>query len=146
IQTEEPRLIVSGEVVTAELRTLRAGRRLLQFDLSDRTDALAAKCFLDPDEPDPSGIVKPGAWLLVRGAVQYDRYTGELCLQADDILAGERPQREDGAAEKRVELHLHSKMSQMDSVLDIGKAVAQAAAWGRDAIAVTDHGVVQAFP
>ncbi len=146
VTEEEKRLALEGEVVTSEVRLFKTGRRLLSFDLTDLTDSLSAKCFLEKDEPDPSGSLAPGTWVKVRGPVQFDRYANELCLIAEDILIGSREEREDLSEEKRVELHLHTKMSSMDGCLDPSEAVKRAACWGHPAVAITDHGVLQAYP
>ena len=76
----------------------------------------------------------------------FDRYDNEMVMQPQAIMAGKKPVRQDTAAEKRVELHLHTNMSSMDALTETGKVVAQAAAWGHRAIAITDHGIVQSFP
>ena len=80
------------------------------------------------------------------GRARLDRLDSEPVLLCSDLCLIEPQVREDTAPEKRVELHLHTKMSSLDSVLDLEEAVAQASRWGHPAIAITDHGVVQAFP
>lgn len=143
---DEPRVAIEGEVVAAEVRTLKTGRRLLCFDVTDYGDTLPVKCYLERDEPAPASV-KPGAWVRVRGTAQMDRFqNNELVLLADDILVGTPPRRVDQAPEKRVELHLHTKMSAMDGCLDVEAAIRRAAEWGHPAIAVTDSGVVQSYP
>ena len=146
INDEQRSAVVEGEVIAAEVRELKGGRRLLQFDLTDYSDSLSAKCFLDKGDSRVAGEVVPGVWLRVRGAVQLDRFNQELTLMAEDICRGRRPVRRDLAAEKRVELHLHTKFSAMDGCVEIAEAVQRAAEWGHQALAVTDHGVVQSFP
>ncbi|HOB22663.1 MAG TPA: PHP domain-containing protein, partial [Bacillota bacterium] len=85
--------------------------------------------------------------MKVAGKVEDDSYSGELVMLADSVLQQEPPKgREDNAPRKRIELHLHTKMSAMDATCDVKAAIAQAASWGHSAIAITDHGVVQAFP
>ena len=91
-------------------------------------------------------ISKPGAWLRIQGKMTFDRYENENVLQPQSIMVGKKKVRMDTAPEKRVELHLHTKMSNMDALTDVKKAVEQAAAWGHKAIAITDHGVAQAYP
>ncbi|NLL52059.1 MAG: PolC-type DNA polymerase III [Peptococcaceae bacterium] len=144
ITEEERQIIVQGEVCEAETRQLKSGRQLLTFGLTDKTNSISCKVFLDEGK-DPVNL-KPGDWLKVRGPVQFDRYTMELTLMARDIVAVPRQVRMDRAEEKRVELHLHTKMSEMDAVSSTTSLIQCAAEWGHEAIAITDHGVVQAFP
>ncbi|WP_274377108.1 PolC-type DNA polymerase III [Desulfofalx alkaliphila] len=146
IQEEERQVVVCGRVFGVDLKELRSGRQLLMFNITDNTDSIAVKCFLEKDKSEGAAKIKNGSWVLVRGPVQHDRYTQELTLMAYDINASSAPERVDEAKEKRVELHLHTKMSAMDAVLDATTAITQAARWGHPAVAITDHGVIQAFP
>ncbi|BCV21128.1 PolC-type DNA polymerase III [Moorella sp. Hama-1] len=145
IQEEEKQVTVQGEVLSFDTRQLKSGRWLASFDLTDYTDSISVKAFIDQGPLTENGLA-PGDWVLVQGPVQYDRYSQELALIADAVARGERPVREDREPEKRVELHLHTKMSAMDGITEVAAAVQQAAYWGHGAIAFTDHGVVQAFP
>ncbi|MHB9145912.1 MAG: PolC-type DNA polymerase III [Symbiobacteriia bacterium] len=145
--TEEERgVVVQGEILGFETRELRTGRQLVSFDLTDYTDSLSCKFFLDPDEPPLSESLADGAWVTVKGMVQHDKFTQELTLMVDDMVLGRQEERQDDAPEKRSELHVHTKMSSMASVLEVEKAIKTAARWGHPAIAITDSGVVQAFP
>ena len=90
--------------------------------------------------------LKPGINVRVRGEAQYDRFSKELVIMASDILQVSVEVRKDNSEEKRVELHAHTQMSQMDAVIPPAELIKRAAQWGHEAIAVTDHGVVQAFP
>lgn len=143
-ETEEE-VIVAGEVLKAEVRTLKSGRNLLIFDLTDDTDSITVKAFATKKQ-DPSAQVQQGMGLRVKGNLQYDEYAKEIILMARSIQLDARPQIQDTAAEKRVELHLHTKMSAMDSIVELEEAIKTAAAWGHEALALTDHGVVHAFP
>jgi len=145
IQDEEKQVAVQGEVFNLDTRQLKSGRWLASFDLTDYTDSISVKAFVDGG-PLTEGGLTAGEWVQVQGMVQYDRYSQELVLIAGAIARGERPQRRDEAPEKRVELHLHTKMSAMDGVAEVAAIVQQAARWGHDAVAITDHGVLQAFP
>src|SRR5699024_2007953 len=89
-----------------------------------------------------------GIWVKVRGSIQTDNYTNELTMMLNDLMEIKHEPRKDlaEAGEKRVELHSHSMMSQMDSVAPISKLVERAADWGHPAIAITDHAAVQAYP
>ncbi len=123
---------------------LKSGRQLLTFGLTDKTNSIGCKIFLD--EGQAQIPISPGDWLKVRGAVQFDRYTTELTLMPKDINVVPCQVRMDDAEEKRVELHLQTKMAEMDAVSSVSSLVRRAAEWGHPAIAITDHGVVQAFP
>lgn len=144
ITDEEKQVIVEGEVCEVEIRQLRSGRQLLSFGLTDRTNSICAKMFFEEGQ-NPLSISK-GDWLNIRGAVQFDKYTTELTLRPKDIMPGHRFIKMDNAPEKRVELHLHSKMSEMDGMSSVQSMVKRASEWGHEAIAITDHGVVQGFP
>jgi DNA polymerase-3 subunit alpha (Gram-positive type) len=154
--TEEREVVVAGEVRNAQVKELNTGRKLVTFDLSDYTDSIAVKAFVGKPNGKPSGAsgadvdwqesLADGTWAVVRGSIQVDRVSQELSLMADDIVRRQRPERRDEAAAKRVELHLHTKMSAMDAVVEATQAVRRAASWGQAALAITDHGVVQSFP
>ncbi|MCR6544710.1 PolC-type DNA polymerase III [Dehalobacterium formicoaceticum] len=147
IREEERSAVVMGRIISLATRELRSGRTLIIFDLTDDTDSISVKLFTDEKTPDKVfTALKKGAWVKVRGPVQTDKYSQELTLMAYDISTGQAVEREDHAPEKRVELHLHTKMSSLDAVVDTSRVVALAAKWGHRAIAITDHGVVQAFP
>lgn len=144
---EEKSVVVQGRINTIEVRLLKSGRSIVSFDMTDLTDSITVKFFEDEkDEGRFSGALKKGMWVRVRGPVQQDVYLRELVITAWDINTAEFKSRSDNAEEKRVELHLHTKMSSMDGIAGISDAVGMAAKWGHSAIAITDHGVVQAFP
>ncbi len=149
ITDEERSYVLAGEIIQIEERELRSGRRLLQIDLTDQRDSISLKIFEEEDAPRLSTKLVKGAWIRARGPIQWDRYTQELVMLPRDIQ-GEPPPpgliRTDDALDKRVELHLHTKMSAMDGTLEVAEAINLAASWGHEAIAITDHGVVQAFP
>ena len=148
-QVEHPgdAITVIGQVITVELRELRNKKYLLTFDLTDFTDSITVKCIGDEGLSRLAEQISPGQWLTVGGTTEIDHYVQELVLAPAFIDRAEAPvDRSDNAVEKRVELHLHTKMSAMDGLTDLKEAVQLAAAWGHSAIAITDHGVVQAFP
>lgn len=92
-------------------------------------------------------FIKTGSYVRVQGDVQFDKYAKEINIMAKNImLAQAPPKRKDNAAQKRVELHLHTQMSSMDGVTNVKTYIKRAIEWGHQAIAITDHGVVQAFP
>ncbi|GAB6180687.1 PolC-type DNA polymerase III [Desulfotomaculum defluvii] len=148
ISEEERNVVVEGKTFDVEIRQLKSGRQILTFNITDNTDSIEVKKFLEEDDTETGEKLKNGNWVIVRGPVQYDKFSQELTVMAFDINLGQGKDttRQDNAPEKRVELHLHSKMSSMDSVMSAADAVKQAAAWGHEAVAITDHGVVQAFP
>ncbi|MCP8969031.1 PolC-type DNA polymerase III [Ectobacillus ponti] len=149
IQDEEKRKTVQGYVFDVEAKELRSGRTLLTFKITDYTDSIIVKMFSRDKEDIPLlQSVKKGMWLKVRGSVQNDTFVRDLVMIANDVNEVKAPQRKDTAAEgeKRVELHLHTPMSQMDAVTPVAKLIAQAKKWGHEAIAVTDHAVAQSFP
>ena len=143
------KVIVEGEVIAVNHRELKKRNAwVICFDMTDRTSSVRINQFMEADKAKPilERIQKTGAWLRVQGKMTFDRYDNEMVMQPQSIMVGTRPIRMDTAAEKRVELHLHTTMSSMDALTDVGKVVAQAAAWGHRAIAITDHGVAQSFP
>ncbi|QGG48214.1 PolC-type DNA polymerase III [Heliorestis convoluta] len=148
IEDEERSVVIAGRIFGLETREMKSGRRLITFHITDLSDAITVKVF-EGEKEDllESGELKEHRWVKVRGSVQFDKYQQELALLARDINKAEEPvSRFDNAPIKRVELHAHTKMSSMDAVLSAKDLIARAAAWGHKAIAITDHGVVQAFP
>jgi len=147
IVEEEKNVVVMGRIFSFQTRELKSGRILVIFDITDNTNSITVKLFTDEKTPQTVfDYLKDGIWVKVRGPVQTDKFSQELTLMAYDINQAQATERADTAPEKRVELHLHTKMSSLDSVVDTGKVVALAAKWGHKAVAITDHGVVQAFP
>ncbi len=143
-------VILRGKILRVEKRELKSGKKLLIFDLTDFTDSITAKMFLREDqEADANGAVKEGSFIRVKGITTIDRFDGELTIgsvagikRCEDFTS----RREDNAPVKRVELHCHTKMSDMDGVSEVKDIVKRAKKWGMPALAVTDHGCVQAFP
>lgn len=148
VQDEARNVVLEGEIVAFETRELRSGRFLLTFDLSDLTDGISGKIFVDDQDQfnKLSGSLKQGMKVRVKGTVQYDKFSKDLVLFADSICRVDKEERMDMAAVTRVELHAHTRMSNMDAVVSVKNLVQTAAKWKHPAIAITDHGVVQAFP
>lgn len=149
IQDEERRITIEGFVFDVEVRELRSGRSLLTVKITDYTDSILVKMFSrDKDDAELMTLLKKGTWLRVRGSVQNDTFVRDLIVMAQDIMEIRVDARKDTAPEdsKRVELHLHTPMSQMDAVSSVDALVGQAAKWGHPAIAITDHAGVQSFP
>ena len=125
--------------------------KIITLKITDETDSIACKVFCNEDEEYARlcKALKVGTWLKIRGYTKIDNFSkDELVLNARDIMPVEHEEEEitDEETEKRVELHAHTMMSQMDGVADEVKLVKQAMKWGHKAIAITDHNGVQAFP
>ncbi|MDD7693638.1 MAG: PolC-type DNA polymerase III [Lactobacillaceae bacterium] len=149
IQGEERSVVVEGYVFSAEVRELHSGRQLLTFEITDYTSSFAVKKFSRNTEDEAQfANIKPGIWLKVRGPVQEDTWMHDLVINAYDINQIQHTPRKDKAPadDKRIELHAHTEMSQMDATNSITELAQRAHEWGQPAIAVTDHGNVQAFP
>jgi DNA polymerase-3 subunit alpha (Gram-positive type) len=148
IVEEGRNIVVAGQLVKHELRELKSGRTLLTFDIADLGGGISGKAFFD-DKAQIAKIaagLKDGMLVKVKGTVQFDKYANELVIFADSMSRGHKPERSDTAAVKRVELHAHTRMSALDAVVGTKALVTTAAKWGHPAVAITDHGVVQAFP
>lgn len=149
IQEEERFVVVEGYVFDVEVKELRSGRHLLTLKMTDYTDSIVVKMFSNTKTDIAlMSMVKKGMWLRVGGGVQNDTFLRDLVIMARSITEVSHESRKDHAKEheKRVELHLHTPMSQMDAVTPVSTLVAQAAKWGHPAVAITDHAVVQSFP
>lgn len=145
LNEEENGVVTQGEIFKFETKTLKSGKSLWLMDITDLTDSLTVKVFQRNGE-NLAEKIGVGSVVKIKGDLQMDRFSGELNLMANEIQPMPKPEVLDEAEEKRVELHLHTKMSAMDSTLDVAQAIKAAAKWGHSAIAITDHGVVQAFP
>ncbi len=147
---EEEEIVIAGTIVVAEDRDTRSGKKLVIFDLYDGTSAVTIKIFAKPEfyEENLKALIKKGNGVIVGGKVVYDEYANELSVMAHEINKHEvvRTVRVDNRAEKRVELHCHTKMSKMDGIASVQDLVTRAKEYGHKALAITDHGVVQAFP
>ncbi len=149
IVDEERRIAVEGYVFFAETKELRSGRTLLTFKITDYTSSIIVKMFSrDKEDARLYERVQKGMWLKVRGSVQNDTFVRDLIMIGNDINEMKPIQRKDTSPEneKRVELHLHTPMSQMDAVSSVSALVSQAKKWGHKAIAITDHAGAQSFP
>ena len=147
---DDKKVSLQGEVINTEDRELKSGRLLYSFDLYDGTSTLTCKAFLDKKNAKKiMGRVKNAKAIKIAGTAQMDSFSHELTVMAYTILEIEPPKKEvrmDNAEEKRVELHMHTKMSQMDGMTSAKDLIKRAMKWGMKSIAITDHGVVQAFP
>ena len=148
VTLETGKVTVTGQVFAADSREIRSGAYVLSFDMTDGTGSVRVNKFI-PDEQTKKAVqvIEPGMTLTVQGTTTLNRFDGELIIDPRGICtAPAREPRKDTAEEKRVELHLHTKMSAMDALTDTKDAVKRAIAWGHPAIAITDHGVCQSFP
>lgn len=148
VQDEGRNIILAGQIVKHDIRELKSGRTLLSFDLADLSGGISGKAFFD-DKDQISKLrdnIADGILVKAKGTVQFDKYANELVLYADSMVRLPKPERTDDAAAKRVELHAHTRMSALDAVVSIKSLIKTAAKWGHPAVAITDHGVVQAFP
>lgn len=138
---------VLGDVFKVETMETKTGKIILTFYITDYTSSITVKCFLKPQEKDEVlDNVKKGLYCKVRGEAVYDTYQREVVIMGRDILKMKKIEKLDNSEEKRVELHCHTTMSAMDGVTPVSKIIERAARWGHPAIAITDHGGVQAFP
>ena len=148
VNMDTGRITAQGEIFLVEFKKLNGrNKTVVKFEFSDGTGSIRATKVVDDEMASVlEGDIKAGAFVIVQGQVHYSQFTQELELNFDAILKGKKTVRKDKADEKRVELHLHTNMSSMDALCDPGKALKLAASMGHKALAITDHGVVQAFP
>ncbi|OEH85854.1 PolC-type DNA polymerase III [Desulfuribacillus stibiiarsenatis] len=138
---------IEGRVFNIEKRVLKSGKHLVSFNLTDETDSIKVKVFLKDDKQLESiDILEQKPYARTRGLIQYDTFDKQIVLMAKDIVLASPKERMDRSERKRIELHLHTPMSSMDGVSSVKSLISTAAKWGHKAIAITDHGVVQAFP
>lgn len=139
--------VFRGDTFNSDFRELKSGKYLISFYITDYTGSITVKMFVQAKDFEAIfEYLKKPKCVAVRGKVEYDNYSHELTVIARDIVKASMPEAEDNAPVKRVELHAHSKSSAMDAVMNAADYVKQAIKWGHKAVALTDHGVVQAFP
>ena len=161
INENSGRVTISGLVFDADEREIKTktGKEMhiVTLDVADATSAITVKAFVNKGEDDQKfkdffppikkALKKGGLHLVCRGVAKYDEYAKEVVLRASDVaVVPSPPIRQDNAPVKRVELHMHSQMSQMDGVSSAEDLIDRAIYWGHKAVALTDHGVVQAYP
>lgn len=145
----EESVIVEGNIFNIEPREIKGEKYIVSFDITDKSDSTTVKFFVKRSvfDNELKDKIKKDAYLRVQGEVQFDKYAKEINIMAKAIMTAQAPPpRMDTAEEKRVELHLHTQMSSMDGVTPVKTYIKRAIEWGHKAIAITDHGVVQAFP
>ena len=150
VQTEMGEVCVRGKIMSLEKREIRNEKTIIIFSITDFTDSITVKMFARNDQVEEiTGGVKEKAFVKLKGVTTIDRYDSELTIGSVvgiKKIASFENSRSDNYPEKRVELHCHTKMSDMDGVSDAKALIKRAYEWGHKAIAITDHGVVQAFP
>ncbi len=147
VKEEANGFVAQGEIIIYEQIQTRSGRFLVKMTITDYNNSLDVRFFHENDGKFKGGV-RERDWVRVRGDLRPDKYShDELTLAAKDIMKMPPPEsRQDNAVEKRVELHCHTQMSRMDGLSKIDRLIEKAAKWGHSAIAITDHGVVQAYP
>ena len=145
---EDGEVVVWGDVFSLETRESKDGRySIINFNITDYTSSYPVKVFGEKKKcEDLVENLKDGKTVLVRGSINMDTYMHTYLINARAVTEIEKIEKQDNAPEKRVELHLHTNMSAMDGMTSAKELVSRAIAWGHKAIAITDHGVVQAFP
>ena len=144
---EAGRVTIWGEVFDLEVKETRDGtRKIYSIDITDYTNSITLKLIQSVSECSGADSIKKGMALLVTGSVEYDKYDRENVIRPNAVARAEMVEIVDSAKEKRVELHLHTNMSAMDGMTPAADLINQAYKWGQKAIAITDHGVAQAFP
>ena len=150
IEGEIGEVTIRGKILDKDSRLLRSGKTIIIFHITDFTDTITVKVFANEDTlEDLNNAIKEKTFIRLQGMTTIDRFDGELTIGSirgikkyDDFTS----KRTDNSPVKRVELHCHTKMSDMDGVSEVKDIVKRAKSWGMPAIAVTDHGCVQAFP
>ena len=151
-QGTEKKVFVDGEVLPGSIdsREIKNEKVILMFNLFDGTSTIACKAFVEKDKfKEIKGKVSSAKGLKIDGVAKYSQYSKEVEIMANTIIEStgiKREKRMDNAEEKRVELHMHTKMSQMDAITSCQDLLKRAVSWGWKSIAITDHGVVQSFP
>lgn len=150
ITPDEGRVSLEGEISNLDSKELKSGKILVSFDLYDGSSSMTCKAFLKPEDGgEVLSRLKKAKGVRVAGNAGFSNFSGEIELIANTILETEgrkKQKRQDLAEVKRVELHMHTQMSQMDAMTSATDLIKRAMSWGMKSIALTDHGVVQAFP
>ena len=142
-------VVINGQVFSVHHKELtKRNAWIINFDITDGTGSITVSGFYENKQAQPLlEKIKEGKYLLIQGKLQIGKFTSELELRPFAMAEGTpKPPRQDLAEEKRVELHLHTRYSTMDGLTDVTGAVQRAISWGHPAVAITDHGIAQAFP
>ena len=147
VSLENGFVTIKGEIFQIDTRDIKDNRTLITLYVSDRTDSIIVKSFLSKDKAESFlDNISIGDNVILDGDVIYDTFARTIAIKLKSLSKIKKEVRMDNAKEKRIELHLHTKMSSMDGISNVEKLIERAHQWGHEAIAITDHGVVQAFP
>jgi len=147
VTPDSGRCVVWGEVFFKDMNPTKRGDKFrINIYITDQTNSVQVKMYVDNGQEGWLENVNPGTCLLVYGSLINDKYENEYVFDPLVIAFVDKYRRSDRAEQKRVELHMHTKMSQMDGMTDAAKLIKRAHSWGHRAVAITDHGVVQAYP
>ncbi|MDE6834991.1 MAG: PHP domain-containing protein, partial [Ruminococcus sp.] len=148
VQTLGEKYVIIGDVFAKDFKELKNNNTVTTFDITDYSGSLKIKIFADKDKLKNMNLsaIKTGSTLIVSGKVDIDKYLRDIVIIPDSLISVKRIPRMDSYPEKRVELHCHTNMSAMDAVTDPVTLIKRASEWGHQAMAITDHGAVQAFP
>lgn len=148
VSTEDGYITVWGDVLKTEVReTKRGTSKIFDFDISDYTSSITVKMFDDKRVIDPLvEKINEAGTLVISGGYQFDAFSNQYVLRPYAIASIKKAEKTDDEPEKRIELHMHTSLSEMDAISSPTALVKQAIKWGHEAVAITDHGVVQALP
>lgn len=148
VSTEDGYITVWGDVLKTEVReTKRGTSKVFDFDISDYTSSITVKMFDDKRVIDPLvEKINEAGTLVISGGYQFDTFSNQYVLRPYAIASIKKAEKTDDEPEKRIELHMHTSLSEMDAISSPTALVKQAIKWGHEAVAITDHGVVQALP
>jgi DNA polymerase-3 subunit alpha (Gram-positive type) len=147
IQVDMERVVVQGRLFKKDVRTIKNNKKLATLLITDRSSSLCCKLFCSDEKwNELDEALEKDCTIKVLGQPEWDTFENTLVLKTLAIRREEQASRQDLAEEKRVELHCHTKMSENDGLIGVKELLKTAAGWGQEAVAITDHGVVQAFP
>ncbi|BCJ95426.1 DNA polymerase III PolC-type [Anaerocolumna cellulosilytica] len=150
VQDEIGEVVIRGKIINVDSRELRNEKTIIIFTITDFTDSIQGKIFIKTEDAgELLGVLKKGRFIKLKGMALMDKYDREITIGSIvgiKTIPDFTTTRQDNSTEKRVELHAHTMMSDMDAVIDVKDLVKRAFMWGHKAVAITDHGVVQAFP
>lgn len=147
LDVPEKNIVIEGTIFNQTLINTKTGKKLISFFVHDDTSSINVKYFLKTKDSDNIiSKLSNNVYVKIKGEVIIDQFTKELTIMAYNINLCKKIERLDKSNEKRVELHLHTNMSTMDSVINVNEFFKMAKDWGHKSIAITDHNVVQAYP
>ncbi|MFZ5352038.1 MAG: PolC-type DNA polymerase III [Bacillota bacterium] len=148
LNEDSGRVTIEGSIFNVEVKPLNNGKTIISFSVTDNTNSITVKLFIKEESSSAKLIenITEGRYVRIKGDVQHDTYAKEIVIYPLNIVEGEKYVRTDEAEVKRIELHAHTSMSTMDGICSVEQLIKRAKEWGHKAIAITDHGVVQAFP